>query len=141
MGGCGLGQSRDRSGQPTVTGVTYDTGVLIGAERNRENIWKMHNRTLARGMTPTVPAGVLAQAWDGGPQPLLSRFLKGCRIEAPDERLARLVGAASRRYGVTDVVDVSVVMGADRRGDEVVTGDRRDVVRLAGSLGVPVHLV
>ena len=92
-------------------------------------------------MTPTVPAGVLAQAWRGGPQPLLSRFLKGCRIEALDEALARRVGAESRRSGVPDVVDVSVVEGADRRGDEVVTGDHRDVARLAGALGVPVRLI
>ena len=72
---------------------------------------------------------------------MLSRFLKGCRIEALDEALARRVDAESRRSGVPDVVDVSVVEGADRRGDEVVTGDRRDVARLAGALGVPVRLI
>ena len=101
----------------------------------------MHNRILARGLPPTVPAGVLAQAWRGGPQPLLSRFLKGCRIEVLDESLARSVGEESSRQGVPDVVDVSVVVGAHRRRDTVVTGDRRDVLPLAGALGVPVRLV
>ena len=124
-----------------MPGVTYDIGVLIAAEKNRAHVWTMHKKILSQGMTPTVPAGVLAQAWGGGPQPLLSRFLKGCRIEALDKPLARQVGAVCRRYGVPDVVDASVVVGADQRGDRVVTGDRRDVAPLAGSLGVPVRLV
>ena len=141
MGPGGIGQPRDRKGIMTTRGVTYDTGALIAAERNRGSVWTMHEEILARGVMPTVPAGVLAQAWGGGPQPLLSRFLKGCRIEDLDEPLARLVGAAARRHEIADVVDVSVVVGADRRGDEVVTGDRRDVAPLAASLGLPVRLV
>ena len=124
-----------------MTGVTYDTGVLIAAERNRDDVWAIHKRALARGLEPTVPAGVLAQAWGGGPQPLLSRLLKGCHIEALDELLARRVGRESRRSGVADGIDVSVVEGARRRGDGVVTGDRRDVAPLARSLGVPVRLI
>ena len=124
-----------------VRGVTYDTGALIAAERNDRATWRLHNDAIEQGARPTVPAGVLAQAWRGGPQPLLSRFLKGCRIEVLDEPMAREVGAESSRCGVPDVVDVSVVVGAYRRGDTVVTGDRRDVVPLAGELGVPVRLV
>ena len=99
----------------TTQGVTYDTGALIAAEKNRDQVSKMRKKTLSQGLTPTVPAGVPAQAWGGGPQPLLSRFLRGCRIEDLDEPLARLVGAAARRHGVPDVVDMSVVVGANRR--------------------------
>ena len=124
-----------------ANGVTYDTGALIAAERNDRSTWEFHADTLSRGATPTVPAGVLAQAWRGGPQPLLSRFLKGCRIEVLDERLARQVGSSCRRSGLTDVVDMSVVVGAQERGDVVVTGDRKDVAPLAQSLGMAVRLV
>ena len=124
-----------------MQGLTYDTGALIAAERNDRRTWQLHNDAISHGAKPTIPAGVLAQAWRGGPQPLLSRFLKGCRIEVLDEPLARLVGTASRRHGVADVVDVSVVLGAQRRGDTIVTGDRRDVGVLAGSLRVPVRLI
>ena len=125
----------------TANGVTYDTGALIAAERNDRATWEFHADTLSRGATPTVPAGVLAQAWRGGPQPLLSRFLKGCRIEVLDERLTGQVGSGCRRSGLTDVVDMSVVVGAQERGDVVVTGDRRDVAPLAESLGMTVRLV
>ena len=72
---------------------------------------------------------------------MLSRFLKGCRIEVLDEWLARQVSSGCRRSGLTDVVDMSVVVGAQERGDLVVTGDRRDVAPLAESLGVAVRLV
>ena len=121
--------------------LTYDTGALIAAERNDRRTWRLHNEAIAQGTAPTVPAGVLAQAWGGGPQPLLSRFLKGCRIEVLDEALARQVGVVCRQSRITDVVDVSAVVGAGRRGDTVVTGDRQDVAPLARSLGVPVRLV
>ena len=124
-----------------ANGVTYDTGALIAAERNDRSTWEFHADTLSRGVMPTVPAGVLAQAWRGGPQPLLSRFLKGCRIEVLDERLARQVGSGCRRSGLTDVVDMSVVVGAQERGDVVGTGNRKDVAPLAQSLGMAVRLV
>ncbi|MDE0289639.1 MAG: twitching motility protein PilT [bacterium] len=122
-------------------GLTYDTGALIAAERNDRRTWRLHDGAISQGLKPTVPAGVLAQAWRGGPQPRLSQFLRGCHIEALDEQLARLVGAKSQAHASPDIVDVSVVVSARPRGDTVVTGDRRHVVPLAGSLGVPVVLV
>lgn len=124
-----------------MRGLTYDTGALIAAERNDRRTWRLHDDAISHGLKPTVPAGVLAQAWRGGPQPRLSQFLKGCDIEALDERLARLVGAESQAHESPDIVDVSAVVSAGRRGDVVVTGDRRHVVPLAGSLGVPVLVV
>ena len=124
-----------------MPGLTYDTGALIAAERSDRGMWEFHKDALSQGLRPTVPAGVLAQTWRGGPQPMLSRFLKGCRIEVLDEWLARQVGSGCRRSGLTDVVDMSVVVGAQERGDVVVTGDRRDVAPLAESLGMAVRLV
>lgn len=124
-----------------MKGLTYDTGALIAAERNDRRTWRLHDDALSHGAKPTVPAGVLAQAWRGGPQPMLSRFLKGCHVEVLDERLARLVGAECQAHASADIVDVSVVVSARRRGDTVVTGDRRHVVPLAGSLGVTVLVI
>ena len=125
-----------------MSGVTYDTGALIAAERKDESIWQFHRRLVDRGMKPTVPAGVLAQAWRGGSrQYWLTKFLSRCRIEALDEVLARRIGVICHRYDVADVVDTSVVAGASQRGDEVVTGDRRDVAALARSMNVPVRIV
>ncbi len=55
--------------------TTYDTGVLIAAERGDRQVWALYRRSLERGMVPTVPAVVLAQSWRGGPQLQMSRWL------------------------------------------------------------------
>ncbi len=123
-------------------GLTYDTGALVAAERNEDGIWRLHRTAVRRGTQPVVPAGVLAQAWRGGPrQYWLARFLAHCDIEPLDERLARQVGVICHQHAVADVVDVSVVAGALRRGDEIVTRDIRDVMSLARAMGVRVRSI
>ena len=112
-------------------GVTYDAGALVAAERSDRALWALHRRTLERGLRPTVPAGVLGQAWRGGPQAELSRLLKGCRVEPLDEVRARAAGAACGRAGTADPIDAAVAVGAITRGDLVVTSDDGDLRRLA----------
>lgn len=116
-------------------GTTYDTGALLAAEAGDRRFWAFHVRCLQRGMQPVVPAGVLAQAWRGGPQARLSRLLRGCRFEDLNEQRARGVGFACARSRSRDIVDVSVVVGALARGDFVVTSDADDLARIAESLG------
>lgn len=123
-----------------MSGVTYDTGALIAAERMDRRIWTLHRRALDSRLIPTVPAGVLAQAWRGGPQPELSRLLAGCRVEELDEPRARSTGSACAVAGTSDVVDASVVIGASARGDLVVTSDERVLRELARHLGVDVMI-
>jgi hypothetical protein len=126
-----------------VTGVTYDTGALLAAERFDRSMWAIHRRTLERGIRPTVPAGVLAKAWRGGPQAPLSLFLAGCRFEPLTEAASRATGAACARSMRSDVVDASVVIGALTRGDAVFTSDTGDLSAIASALGkkLPVHAV
>lgn len=124
-----------------MSGVTYDAGALLAAEGNDRRMWALHARALTRSHTPTIPAGALAQAWRGGPQPLLSRMVEGCAVESLDEAAARLAGAAAGRAGTSDVVDASVVAGALRRGDAVVTSDRRDLEHLAQAVGRRLDLI
>ena len=95
-----------------MPGITYDAGALVAAERGDRLLWSLHRRALERGLRPTVPAGVLGQAWRGGPQAELSRLLKGCRIEGLDETRARTAGDACGRAGTADVIDASVAVGA-----------------------------
>jgi hypothetical protein len=123
-----------------VAGLTYDTGALIAGERTDRKLWALHRSALERQYIPTVPAGVLAQAWRGGPQAQLSRLLAGCRIEELDEPRARSAGAACAAAGTSDIVDASVVVGASARGDLVVTSDADDLIHLKDSLGVQVRL-
>jgi len=121
-------------------GITYDSGALIAAERGSRELWALHRRSLERGDVPTVPSGVLGQAWRGGPQAQMSRLLAGCRVEDLNEARARSAGAACGSAGSSDVVDASVVVGAAARGDLVVTSDVGDLSRLREAVGVAVQL-
>ena len=58
-----------------MSGLTYDTGALIAAERDNRLMWALHRAALARGVKVTVPAGALGEAWRGGPQARLSMLL------------------------------------------------------------------
>lgn len=123
-----------------MAGLTYDTGALIAAERDDRLLWSLHRAALQRGLTPTVPAPVLAQAWRGGPQHRLSQLLRGCRIEPLSELQARAVGALAARSGVDDVVDVAVIEGALRRGDAVVTSNRSRIEQVADAVSTRVRV-
>jgi len=122
-----------------MTGLTYDTGALIAAENDDRLLWSFHRAALARGLAPTVPAGVLGEAWRGGPQHRLSSALKGCRVEPLDERQARAVGVLAADCGLDDTVDLAVVEGALRRGDAVVTSNRRHIEQAASGRVLLIH--
>jgi predicted nucleic acid-binding protein len=118
-----------------VNGVTYDTGALIAAERGSKSVWRLHRRQLERGLYPTLPTVVLGQAWRGGPQARLSRFLRGCRIEPFTEPQARSAGAALAASGGRDLIDAAVVVTALARDDLLVTSDPGDLRRIASAIG------
>jgi hypothetical protein len=118
-----------------MAGITYDTGALLAAEKGSRALWALHKRALDRGLRPTVPAGVLAHAWRGGPQAQLSRLLSGCRFEALTEAASRATGAACARSRRSYVVDASAVVGALVREDVVLTSDPEDLAAVAGALG------
>ena len=103
-----------------MTGVTYDAGALIAAERRNPRMVTFHEWIVNNGIRPVVPAGVLAQVWrDGsGRQAPLAQTLKQCQVEPLDENLAKQVGAASHKTGSSDVVDISVVVSAIGRGGQ-----------------------
>ena len=122
-----------------MNGVTYDAGALLAADRGSQRMQALHRRALESGLVPVVPAGVLAQAWRGGPQPMLSRLLAGCRVEALDEPKARSAGAALALAETSDVVDASVAVGAAARGDLVVTSDPDDILHLATAINLRIE--
>ena len=122
-------------------GVTYDTGALVAAERNSRQIWALHAGYLAEEVIPTVPAAVLAEAWRGGSrQASLSRLLRMCDTEPMSAELARNAGVLAGKSGHDDVVDVSVVEGAVRRGDAVVTSNMTHIRKVADAAGVRLRL-
>ena len=117
-------------------GVTYDSGALIAAERSERRMWARHRAVLASRVVPTVPAAVVAQTWRGGNrQAMLSRLLIGCDVEALDDDQARRVGPMAAKASITDIVDASVVEGALRRVDLVISADRDDLEAIATAAG------
>jgi Domain of unknown function (DUF5753) len=74
-------------------GITYDTTVLIAAERGDRQMWS-HQGILRLGAVSVVPAPMLAQAWRGGSrQATLARLLAGCEIE--ESVLDRPIGSTT----------------------------------------------
>lgn len=126
-----------------MSGVTYDTGALIAAERGSEWMWTFHREVLGQGMYPTLPTVVLGQAWRGGAQARLSRLLHGCNVDSLTESQARAAGAALAASGGSDLIDAAVVVTALARGDLVVTSDPDDLRRIAAAIGrdLAVHAV
>lgn len=119
-----------------MPGVTYDTGALLAAERNDRRTWALHAGFLAEEVAPTVPAPVLAEAWRGGArQASLSRLLALCTIERMSEGQARYVGVLAGKAAHHDVVDVTVVVGAIRRRDAVVTSNESHIRSVADAAG------
>ena len=112
--------------------MTYDTGALVAGERNDRRMWALHAGLLAEEVTPVVPAPVLAEAWRGGArQASLSRLLAMCDVEPMSEDQARQVGVLAGKAAHDDVVDVTVVEGAVRRGDAIVTSNEEHIRHIA----------
>ena len=122
-------------------GVTYDTGALVAADRGERSQWARHRALLAHREIPTVPSTVLAQAWRGGSrQALLSRLLAGCDIEVLDDARARAAGTLAARAGTTDIVDASMVEGALRRRDLIVSSDPADLTAIGAAISCHLEI-
>jgi len=125
-----IGHPADR-----VTGVTYDSGALIAAECSERRIWARHRALLLRRIVPTIPAPVVAQCWRGTPrQAQLARLLAGCEIESLDGARARATGTLAGRARTADIVDATVVEGALRRGDLIISSDEDDLAAIAAAV-------
>jgi predicted nucleic acid-binding protein len=121
-----------------VTGLTLDSGALIALERGDERVRALLRLALDREIRMTIPAGVLAQAWRGGPRAArIARMVKDRErvdLVALSESEAYAIGELARRCGHADVVDIHVALCARRLGDHVVTSDAEDIARVDPSL-------
>jgi hypothetical protein len=109
--------------------MTLDAGALIAIEKgDRQLAAGLENARLKKCLL-TVPSVALAQVWRGN-SPRISRALDFCAVEEFDEEMAKVVGVLLAKTGTSDVVDATVVEGAARRGDVVMTSDPDDIKRL-----------
>ncbi|MBI4936406.1 MAG: twitching motility protein PilT [Actinobacteria bacterium] len=98
-------------------------------------MWALHAGFLALEVSPTVPTPVLAEAWRGGSrQASLARFLALCTTELLTEEQAKAVGVLAARADHDDIVDVTVVEGAVRRHDAVVTSNSTHIRKIADAV-------
>lgn len=121
--------------------MIFDSGALIGLDRGDRAMWVRLKQALLAGDPPLTHAGVLGQAWRGGPgQARLATALAGLEVRALDEALGRACGELLAAAGRSDVIDAGVaLLAAD--GDEIVTSDPDDLTALAEASGRHVELI
>ncbi|MGQ0777792.1 MAG: hypothetical protein ACT4NY_25850 [Pseudonocardiales bacterium] len=115
---------------PARRGLTLDTGALIGLERGDERVRSILWRAVADKIPLAVPAGVVAQAWRGGPwQARIARLLADPDVQVVvlDDPTARAVGTLTAHSDHADVVDVSVALCAAESGHAILTSDLDDI--------------
>ena len=133
-----------------VAALVLDTGALLALERGDGRVRALLRRARDLRASTSVPAGVVAQAWRGGPRQARVARLLGDRdvdVVPLDDVTARAVGLLCGRTGHPDVVDVSVALLARERGAAllarehvaaVVTSDPDDLRAVDPSLRVVV---
>lgn len=121
--------------------LILDTGALLALERNERQMWVRLKAALADREVPQTHAGVVGQAWRGGPrQARLATALKGITIHSIDEPAGRLAGQLLGATQLDDVIDAAVALLA-HDGDDIITSDHDDLETLANALGRHVELV
>lgn len=120
--------------------VVYDAGALVAAERSHRRLWADHRTRLELGRVPMTTAPVVAQVSRSPQQVQLRRFLRGCEIVSMAAVDAHEVGALAGASGVSDVVDVHLLLVASAAGVPVLTSDNDDLGRIATTLRKPVRL-
>ena len=125
-----------------MTGLTYDSGALIAADRKDTRMWAIHKKALERGVRPVVPAGVVTEAYRSGRQVRLAQLLAGCQIEALEEAAAKAAGLLLGRCRIDPgAVDASVAESALRRGDSVVTGNVEHIHALGTGVNRKIDVI
>ena len=122
-----------------MTGLTLDTGALIGVERRSARVAAVLAAARRRRLQVRIPAPVLAQVFrGGGRQARLSQLLGYSEtiVVSFDGAAARATGELLGLTGTTDVVDAAVVVCAWRFGDRVVTSDPHDLRALDARLEI-----
>ena len=110
--------------------LTFDTGALIGLERRRPHVRRLHQTALLEGVPIIVPSVVIAEWWRRGKREKeRALILRTVVVEPTSDHIARLAGVAVGLTGA-GVVDAIVMASASLRGGLVYTSDEDDLERL-----------
>jgi len=120
-------------------GITMDAGALIALNRGQRRSIVLLARATEVGARITVPASALAQAISAPErQARLARLIRQpiTDVVARGRVDATSVGRLLAASGTTDIVDAHVVICARRSGQQVVTSDADDLLRLDPQLRI-----
>lgn len=118
--------------------LMLDAGALIAYERGDRVVQAFLERANRQGEPVRTTTTVVAQVFRRpAVQAKLARLLRGVFEIALDSERARRTGILLQSPRRADVVDASLVE-AVRDGDEVLTSDVDDIVRLANAAGKTV---
>lgn len=123
-----------------MASLTLDAGAFIAYEKRSREITGIVTSAIQRHARLTVSAAVLAQVWRRN-SVAVARLLPWCLVEDLDEAQAKRIGLLLALAGTSDVVDASVVEGAARRLDTIVTSDPSDIARLVEATGIALQIL
>ena len=113
--------------------LLLDAGAFIAFERGNRTVQAFLERAARSGEAVRTTVGVIAQVWRrGSAQSKLSRLLRGVAEVPMDGASGRRTGILLGRAKLADVVDGALIDAA-RDGDEILTSDWNDLVRLAAA--------
>lgn len=114
-----------------ASGLTFDTGALIGLEAHRHRMRKVFDTAVNDALVMTVPSVVLVEWWRSGVgRKKREQILRCMRVEPLDEKLAKVAAEALVRVPGATPIDTIVMASAALRGDIVYTSDFGDLDRL-----------
>lgn len=117
----------------------FDAGALVALERRDARMLALLAEIGDAEMAVYVPAGVLAQVWEGTPrQAPISRLLKtkAVKVIPLDGPEAFRVGQLLGRSHASDVIDAHVALIAKPLGALVVTSDPGDIAAIDPGLRI-----
>jgi len=114
--------------------LILDSGALIAVERGNHRADVLIGHTMQARGNVAIPAGVVAQVWrHGRRQVVLTRLLNHplVKIVPLDDLTARAAGVLCGIAQTSDIVDASVVLCAQERGNALIaTSDAADIAKL-----------
>jgi hypothetical protein len=127
----GATTSASAQGSPAAVsfGITFDTGALIALERRRQRMSRVYTTAVSDGIVITVPVVVVSEWWRGRSE-VRETILRGVRLEAMDEQLAKAAGDALAAVRRATAIDAIVMASAARRRDVLYTSDIDDLEAL-----------
>jgi predicted nucleic acid-binding protein len=109
--------------------ITFDTGALIGLERNRQRARHVLERAKERGFVIQVPAVCIAEWWRKRSD-RRDKIFEALEVVQTDDALMKTAGEALAAVPGATTIDAIVMATAARKGGVIYTSNIEDLERL-----------